>query len=84
MTEREKDERPIMTFAEPLTGWTLWWAWHPVRTWDFRWRWLCCVERRLLHLKPHLDQRGGSPWWQHRLAQQSAPLPYPFGNEPFI
>ena len=41
-----------MLFAKPLTLYTPWFAWLPVRTWDYRWRWLCWVERRLLHKKP--------------------------------
>ena len=60
-------DAPIMMFANPLTGWTAWFAWFPVRTWDHRWRWLCMVERRLLQLKPYLDGGPPGPWWQHRV-----------------
>jgi len=61
------EDRPVMSFALPLTGWTTWFAWHPVLTWDFRWRWLCLVERRLLQQKPSLPGPMGRPWWQARL-----------------
>lgn len=60
------DDRPIMQFEFPLTGWTPWFAWHPVRTWDCRWRWLCWVDRRLMQLKEHLWHSGSRPRWQHR------------------
>ena len=64
---------PTMLFCEPLTGASRWFAWRPVRTWDHRWRWLCWVERRLIHGKPHLDHRGANtPFWQYRLISMEA------------
>lgn len=77
-------EGPEMMFADPLTSYTAWFAWHPIRTWDYRWRWLCWVERRLMHKKPHLDGPICNPWWQHRVAVWRVEPPYPFGNGPFI
>lgn len=61
------DDGPVMMFADPLTDWTAWFAWFPVRTWDSRWRWLCMVERRLMQVKSHLDGGPPGPWWQHRV-----------------
>lgn len=60
-------EEPKMKFAEPLTAWWSWFAWYPVQTWDYRWRWLCMVERRLMQLKPHLEDSWRGPWFQHRV-----------------
>lgn len=58
---------PTMMFCVPVTGWWRWFAWYPVRTWDYRWRWLCWVERRALIKKAHLPGPLGDPWHQHRV-----------------
>lgn len=54
--------RPL--FADPITDWYRWFAWHPVDTEDRGWRWLCLVWRRRVQLKTHLSG-GRERWFQH-------------------
>jgi hypothetical protein len=64
------DDRPLMMFAQPVSGWWRWFAWYPVRTWDHRWRWLCWVKRRLMQKKPWLDGPLSRDWFQHRVTSE--------------
>lgn len=55
---------PKPRFGAPITDWTTWFAWHPIKTWDQRWRFLCRVKRRLILKYQSLDG-GADFWWQY-------------------
>ena len=59
-------------------SWERWFAWHPVRTEEHGWRWLCTVERALYYYPSHLTDAPPphlypsyltdipSPYWCYR------------------
>ena len=57
---------PSPRFGDAVAPWHIWFAWRPVRTWDFRWVWLRKVRRRLIQLHWYL-YGGPEHWWQYAL-----------------
>lgn len=60
------DAMPAM--GVPIGRWHLWWAWHPVDTFDRGRFWLRWVWRRRVQWKSHLPPYPGR-WWQYRAVE---------------
>lgn len=52
-------------FGDPTGPWHRRFAWCPVWTGNYGWKWLCFVERRLIQ-KHHYLVGGSDWWWQYR------------------
>jgi len=53
-------------FGTPIADWHTWFAWFPVKTWDYRIVWLKKVKRRRIQ-KHHYLTGGEDSWWQYSL-----------------
>jgi hypothetical protein len=61
------EESHTYSFMFPIADWHEWFAWYPVRTWDYRWTWLQTVRRRRLQTKPDLPGPMVALWEYERI-----------------
>lgn len=57
------DHKP--KFGFPVGPWHVWFAWHPVWTWDGRLTWLRTVKRRLIQKHDHMPTECPCDWWEY-------------------
>jgi hypothetical protein len=57
-------DRYALAFGTPVTGWSHWFAWHPVYTADRGWRWFESINRRRIRKHDHV-LGGSEEWYQH-------------------
>ena len=67
---KPSDDDYLMTFSNPVTKWSRWFAWRPVGTVDKGMVWLIPVWRRRAMVKMMLTPGGGNMFFQYATDSQ--------------
>lgn len=71
---------PSPAFGDPIGPWRPWFAWRPIRTFDWAWCWWKPVVRRRVQKHDYLPYGAPEQWWQYALPGD-VPTPSPSAQE---
>lgn len=63
--DRRELSDPLHIQESQVTGWSPWFAWHPVRTVEGRWLWFITVKRRM-RIFPKWFWYNATHVWEYR------------------